>query len=87
MIKKYYINLINRIFNVLYIYETNISIFDEYVESLVFELSGNDDFEEIQQIKFKLNALLKNEVSHKDVRRVVLKSVNILDRLLSNWEV
>ena len=86
MIKKYYADLVNRVFNVLYIYENDMSAFEEYVKSLTFELSGNEDFSEIQQIRFKLNALLSNDICHSDVRRSVLKSISILDRILSNWK-
>ena len=64
MIKKYYADLVNRVFNVLYIYENDMSAFEEYVKSLTFELSGNEDFSEIQQIRFKLNALLLNDICH-----------------------
>lgn len=80
--KEYYNNLIDRIFNILYIYEENISLFETYVKSLVFELSGNEDFFEIQQIRFRLNALLLNNINHEDVRKTVLKSVNIIDRII-----
>ena len=86
MIKRYYINLVNRLFNVLYTYENDIDAFDNYVRSLAFELSGNEDFSEIHQIRYNLNALLLNEIEHSDVRRVVLKSINILDKILSNWK-
>lgn len=86
MIKKYYADLVNRVFNALYIYENDMSAFEEYVKSLTFELSGNEDFSEIQQIRFKLNALLLNDICHADVRRSVLKSISILDRILSNWK-
>ena len=41
MIKKYYADLVNRVFNVLYIYENDMSAFEEYVKSLTVELSGN----------------------------------------------
>lgn len=80
--KEYYNNLIDRIFNILYIYEENIDLFETYVKSLVFELSGNEDFFEIQQIRFRLNALLLNNINHEDVRKTVLKSVNIIDRII-----
>lgn len=84
--KKYYISLVNRLFNVLYTYEENIDSFEEYTNSLIFELSGNNEFVEIQQIRFKLNALLVNVIGHSDVRKVILKSVNMVDKILSNWK-
>jgi hypothetical protein len=86
MIKKYYADLVNRVFNVLYVYENDIDSFETYVKSLTFELSGNEDFSEIQQIRFKLNALLLNDIVHSDVRHAVLKSISILDKILSNWK-
>ena len=86
MIKEYYSSLINRIFNVLFLYENNIDTFPKYVESLAFELSANTDFVEIQQIRFNLMALLVNDITHSDVRRIVFKSINILDVILSNWK-
>lgn len=84
--KKYYIDLVDRVFNVLYVYENDIESFPEYVKALTFELSGNGEFSEIQQIRFKLNALLVNNIEHSDVRRSVLKSISLLDRILSNWK-
>ena len=86
MIKEYYSNLINRIFNVLFLYENKVESFNKYVESLAFELSSNNDFVEIQQIRFNLMALLVNDINHSDVKRVVFKSISLLDLILSNWK-
>ena len=86
MMKKYYVNLIDRIFNILFLYENKIDTFSKYVENLSFELSSNTDFVEIQRIRFNLMALLVNDITHSDVRRVVFKSINMLDLILSNWK-
>ena len=84
MIKEYYANLINRIFNVLFLYENKVESFNKYVESLAFELSSNNDFVEIQQIRFNLIAFLVNDTNHSNLKRLVFKSINLLDFILSN---
>ena len=86
MNKQYYVDLVNRVFNVLYTYEQKPDDFKDYTDSIVFELSGNDEIPDIQQIRFRLNALLSNEINHSIVRRTVLKSISILDKILSNWK-
>lgn len=86
MFKKYYINLINRIYYILILFESESPEYISYVESLIFELSGNDDFSECHSIKYKLNALLKQEGQHKLVKKTVFDSINIIDKILSNWK-
>lgn len=86
MTKSYYSNLVDRVFNVLYVYENEPNAFQEYVKSLCFELSGNDDRQEIQQVRFRLNALLVNQSNHSEVRKTVLKSVNIVSKILESYE-
>lgn len=84
--KNYYNDLINRIFNILYLYEKNKDSFETYLFSIIEELKGNNDFKEIQQIRFRLNSLNCKNCSHSDVRRVVLKSVNMIDKIVKNWK-
>lgn len=83
--KEYYETLVKRTFKVLYIYEDNIDNFKKYVESLVDELSGNFEFEQLCQVKFKLNSLLYIELNHGKVRKTVFECVDIISKLIKNW--
>lgn len=58
---RYYSDLINRVFKVLCLYESNSPTYKSYVETLCFELSGNIDFAQTEQMRFKLMALIINE--------------------------
>lgn len=86
MSKIYYEKLIDRVFNVLYVYENEPKAFNEYIKSLCFELSGNEGRYEIQQVRFRLNALTVNEVNHSDVRKTTLKCINIISKILESFE-
>lgn len=86
MNKEYYVDLIDRIYNVLYTYENRPDSFNSYVKALTFELGGNTDFVKIQKIKYNLQALLSNDITHDDVRTIVLRSNGIISRILKSWE-
>lgn len=83
---QYYKKLVDRIFNVLYVYENEPDSFLEYTKSLCFELSGNQDRYEIQQVRYRLNALTVNRIGHSEVRRTVLKCINIVTKIISDGE-
>lgn len=87
--KKYYIELINRIYFLLVSFETEDSdIFISRVNTLSYEVGGDNYYEGMGRIHRKLNALLKdNEITHRKVKSTVLDSIDIIDRILSNWEV
>ena len=87
--KKYYIELINRIYFLLVSFETEASdIFISRVNTLSYEVGGDNYYEGMGRIHRKLNALLKdNEITHRKVKSTVLDSIDIIDRILSNWEV
>ena len=83
--KEYYVRLINRIFKVLRIFEDNNADFKRYLSSLVLELSGNTEFEQLCQVRFKLNALIINEVKHEEVRKTVFECIDIVSKIVKNW--
>jgi len=83
--KEYYNRLINRIFKALRIYEDNNSDFKRYLSSLVLELSGNLEFEQLCQVKFKLNALIINDVTHDEVRKTIFECIDIVSKIIKNW--
>lgn len=83
--KEYYNRLINRIFKALRIYEDNNSDFKRYLSSLVLELSGNLEFEQLCQVKFKLNALIINDVAHDEVRKTIFECIDIVSKIIKNW--
>lgn len=86
--KKYYIYLIDRIWKMIPMYEENKKNCFKYMRSICLELSGNeDDFQEIIQIKNKINGLIieKENVEHGLLRGTILDCVGILDKMLSNW--
>lgn len=87
--KKYYIELINRIYFLLVSFETeDFDIFISRVNTLSYEVGGDNYYEGMGRIHRKLNALLKdNEITHRKVKSTVLDSIDIIDRILSNWEV
>nr|DAH37054.1 MAG TPA: hypothetical protein [Caudoviricetes sp.] len=87
--KKYYIELINRIYFLLVSFETeDPDIFISRVNTLSYEVGGDNYYEGMGRIHRKLNALLKdNEITHRKVKSTVLDSIDIIDRILSNWEV
>nr|DAT88314.1 MAG TPA: hypothetical protein [Caudoviricetes sp.] len=87
--KKYYIELINRIYFLLISFETEErEIFISRVNTLSYEIGGDTYYEGMGRIHRKLNALLKDdEITHRKVKSTVLDSIDIIDRILSNWEV
>lgn len=87
--KKYYSELINRIYYLLISFETEeTEIFISRVNTLSYEIGGDDYYEGMGRIHRKLNALLKDdEITHRKVKSTVLDSIDIIDRILSNWEV
>lgn len=87
--KKYYIELINRIYFLLISFETEErEIFISRVNTLSYEIGGDTHYEGMGRIHRKLNALLKDdEITHRKVKSTVLDSIDIIDRILSNWEV
>lgn len=87
--KKYYIELINRIYFLLISFETEErEIFISRVNTLSYEIGGDIYYEGMGRIHRKLNALLKDdEITHRKVKSTVLDSIDIIDRILSNWEV
>lgn len=87
--KKYYSELINRMYFLLVSFETeSTEIFISRVSTLSYEIGGDDYYEGMGRIHRKLNALLKDEeITHRKVKSTVLDSIDIIDRILSNWEV
>lgn len=87
--KKYYIELINRVYFLLISFETEErEIFISRVNTLSYEIGGDTYYEGMGRIHRKLNALLKDdEITHRKVKSTVLDSIDIIDRILSNWEV
>lgn len=87
--KKYYSELINRIYYLLISFETeDVEIFISRANTLSYEIGGDDYYEGMGRIHRKLNALLKDdEITHRKVKSTVLDSIDIVDRILSNWEV
>lgn len=87
--KKYYIELINRIYFLLISFETETNdVFVSRVNTLSYEIGGDTYYEGMGRIHRKLNALLKDEeITHRKVKSTVLDSIDIIDRILSNWEV
>lgn len=87
--KKYYIELINRIYFLLISFETEErEIFISRVNTLSYEIGGDTYYGGMGRIHRKLNALLKDdEITHRKVKSTVLDSIDIIDRILSNWEV
>lgn len=89
MKKQYYIKLIDRLFNLLVVFEKNPLDYTNTLKNLYIEIYGNEDFDELLQIRHKLKFLIsidsQNLSNHEDVRRVVLKSVNLIQRILNNW--
>ena len=87
--KKYYIELINRIYFLLISFETEErETFISRVNTLSYEIGGDTYYEGMGRIHRKLNALLKDdEITHRKVKSTVLDSIDIIDRILSNWEV
>lgn len=83
--KEYYVQLINRIFKALRIYEDNNADFRKYLSSLVLELGGNLEFEQLCQVKFKLNGLILNDVKHEEVRKTVFECIDIVSKIVKNW--
>ena len=83
MEKQYYIVLINRIYKILPLFEENMDNFKKYIQTLYVELSGNKDFQEIVQIKYKIKGLVELEANHEMVRRTVFECISILDRLIT----
>lgn len=87
MKKQYYVDLIGRLYKVLIFYEKYRNSFEAYVYNLKLELRGNDDFPQMQRVYYLLNYLSVEEITHKDVKKVTLDSIGIIDEILSNWEV
>lgn len=83
MKKKYYIDLIGRIYKILPLYEENKNNFKIYIEGLYVEMCGNEDYSEIHQIRNKIKGLNVTEVNHNLVRRTVFECINIVDRIIS----
>lgn len=91
MRRMYYVKLLDRIYNLLITYEKQNDNFIASLDAIVMEISGNDEFDEIYQVKFRFKGLLnkyyeEGSLTHNDVRRAVLKSVDLIDRILSNWK-
>lgn len=86
MKKQYYIDLVGRLYKVLIFYEKYPNSFMAYVYNLKLELRGNDDFPQIQRIYYLLNYLYTQEITHKDVKKITLDSIGVVDEILSNWE-
>ncbi len=87
MDKKYYIDLIGRIYKILPLYEENENNFRIYVEGVYIEMCGNNDFSEIKQIRNKIRGLGIADVSHNAVRRTVFECINIIDKIITMIEV
>lgn len=85
MKKQYYIDLISRLYKVLIFYETYPTSFKNYLYNLKVEIRGNDDFPQMQRIYYLLNYLYNEEITHKDVKKVSMDSIGIVDEILSNW--
>lgn len=83
--KEYYVRLINRIFKALRIYEDNNDDFKRYLSSLVIELGGNLEFEQLCQVKFKLNSLIINDVKHEEVRKTIFECIDVVSKIIKNW--
>ena len=83
--KEYYVRLINRIFKALRIYEDNNDDFRRYLSSLVIELGGNLEFEQLCQVKFKLNSLIINDVKHEEVRKTIFECIDVVSKIIKNW--
>lgn len=86
MKKQYYIDLVGRIKKIINIYECDKEHFMKYTQSLCLELGGNDEFAQMLQIKFKLLALIKEDVGHYLVRKTMFECMDIVNKILSNWE-
>ena len=87
MDKKYYIDLIGRIYKILPLYEENENNFRIYVEGVYIEMCGNNDFSEIKQIRNKIRGLGIADVSHNAVGRTVFECINIIDKIITMIEV
>lgn len=85
MKKKYYLDLIDRIYNVLYLFENSQESYPKYLESIIEEISGNDEYSEFRVIRFRLNYLTMYPVCHRDVKRAVFKSIKIIDKIINDW--
>lgn len=86
MKKEYYIDLVDRVFKVLVWFEKYPNTFEPYLANLCMEIKGLDDFKETAGIYGLLNGLLLSDRTHEMVRRCVLNSIGVLDKILSNWE-
>lgn len=86
MNKQYYIDLIGRLYKVLIFYEKFPESFIKYVYNLKFEIKGNDDFPQMQRIYCMLNYLYTQNVNHKDVKKVSLDSIGIVNSIIDNWK-
>lgn len=87
MDKKYYVDLIGRIYKILPLYEENKDNFKIYVEGVYIEMCGNDDFSEVKQIRNKIKGLGVANVGHDAVRRTVFECINIIDKIITMIEV
>ena len=87
--KRYYIELVNRLYFLLVSFETEpMEIFISRATTLSYEIGGDTYYEGMGRIHRKINALLKDEeITHRKVKSTVLDSIDIIDRILSNWEV
>ena len=85
--KRYYIELVNRLYFLLVSFETEpMEIFISRATTLSYEIGGDTYYE--GRIHRRINALLKDEeITHRKVKSTVLDSIDIIDRILSNWEV
>lgn len=85
MKKQYYVDLIGRLYKVLIFFEKYPDSFRAYVYNLKLELRGNDDFPQIQRIYYLLNYLYTQKINHKEVKKITLDSIGVVDSIIRNW--
>lgn len=73
--------IINKIFKILPAYEENKEYYTKYLSRVIIELSGEDMTEILSDTIVALKGLANQgeEVSHKDVRRIVFRYIDKLN--------
>ena len=82
--------LINKIFKILPIVETNgMDLSRVYINALIYEIaSANDIFfnGELTELIPKLNILMKEDLLHSEIRKLIFECTSLVEKIKKNFE-
>lgn len=87
-----FLHLINKIYKILPLYEENNPNLQQYIDSLIIQFTGMQDFEELlipEPRLFSILAILtylrNNEYDHETCKRETFRCTNILKEIIVKY--